>query len=388
MVKTGFDNISGSLPGKLRGKNLAVLCHAPSINSNFQHIIDFLASNKQVRISAIFGPQHGLNGETQDNMIEWEGSKHPKYNIPVYSLYGKYRKPLPEMLKNTDALIIDLQDIGARPYTYIWTMKHSMEVCSSLGIPVWILDRPNPISNLGFEGPLLKREFFTFVGEAEIPLCHNMTIGELALWINNVESLGCDLNISWMKGWKRGMAYDETGLPWVPPSPNMPGLSTAMVYPGTVLTEALNLSEARGTTSPFELFGAPLLNTSELLKNLNSRSLPGCRFRIHDYIPTFHKYREEYCKGIFIHVTDRLSYEAVYTAINIYDAIIETKPGYLSFNNPPYEYENRLMPFDILTGDSHVRKTLEKRSNIKELKEKWLEEMQSFLTDFKQISYY
>lgn len=267
-------------------------------------------------------------------------------------------------------------------------MKHCMEVCSNLGIPVWVLDRPNPVSNLGFEGPLLNREFFTFVGEAEIPMCHNMTIGEIALWINTYESSGCDLSIVWMSGWKRGMSFDQTNLAWVPPSPNMPGLSTAMVYPGTVLTEALNLSEARGTTTPFELFGAPGLNNSKILKELNSRSLPGCRFRLHDYIPTFHKYKSEYCKGIFIHVTDRNIYEPVYTAINIYDAIIETCSDYLSFNDPPYEYEESLLPFDILAGDNHIRKALENRKNIKAVREKWLEDIQSFKNKFKHISYY
>ncbi len=388
MVQTGFDIISKKLPEKLIGKSAAVLCHSPSINGKYQHIIDFLESNNQIRISAIFGPQHGLFGETQDNMIEWEGYTHPVYDIPVYSLYGKFREPLPDMLTNIEAFIIDLQDIGARPYTYIWTMKHCMEVCGKLGIPVWILDRPNPVSRLGFDGPLLKRDFFTFVGEAEIPLCHNMTIGEIALWINNFESTGCDLNIVWMTGWERGMSFEQTGLPWVPPSPNMPGVNTSVVYPGTVLTEALNLSEGRGTTTPFELFGAPELNSISLLKNLNSRSLPGCRFRPHDYIPTFHKYSQKYCKGIFIHVIDQDKYKPVYTAVNIYEAIIESTPGYLSFNDPPYEYEDSLIPFDILIGDSSIRKVLENGGSIKIEQEKWLDEIESFRAELKQISYY
>lgn len=388
MVQTGFDIISKELPEKLVGKNAAVLCHSPSINRKYQHIIDFLAANNQIRISAIFGPQHGLSGETQDNMIEWEGYTHPVYDIPVYSLYGKFREPLPEMLTNIEAFIVDLQDIGARPYTYIWTMKHCMEVCGKLGIPVWILDRPNPVSKLGCDGPLLKRDFFTFVGEAEIPLCHSMTIGEIALWINNFESTGCDLNIVWMTGWERGMSFEQTGLPWVPPSPNMPSINTSVVYPGTVLTEALNLSEGRGTTTPFELFGAPELNSLSLLKNLNSRSLPGCRFRPHDYIPTFHKYSRKYCKGIFIHVIDQEIYKPVYTAVNIYEAIKETTPAYLSFNDPPYEYENKLIPFDILIGDSSIRKVLENGGSIKTEQEKWLDEIESFRAELKQISYY
>lgn len=388
MIRTGLDIISAKIPDKLRGKKLAILCHAPSINSAFMHIIELITNHPKLEAGAIFGPQHGLFGETQDNMIEWEGYMHPKYKIPIYSLYGKHRKPAPSMLKDIDAMIIDLQDIGARPYTYIWTMKHCMEACSELDIPVWVLDRPNPVSNLNYRGPLLKRDYFTFVGGAEIPLCHNMTIGEIALWLNHYEDINCRLEIVWMENWERGMSFSDTRLPWVPPSPNMPSLNTAMVYPGTVLTEALNLSEARGTTTPFELFGAPDLSTGKILRNLEKRKIEGCVFRSHDYIPTFHKYQGDYCKGIFIHVTDSEEFDPVYTAINIYSAIIETNPGYLAFKEPPYEYEYKLMPFDILIGDNITRDILLGGSRIHTEKERWQDDIQTFLGKFSQISYY
>jgi uncharacterized protein YbbC (DUF1343 family) len=242
MVRTGLDIISTNFPEKLKGKRIGVLCHASSISRDFRHITEIIAECHDTYLSAIFGPQHGTFGQTQDNMIEWEGYIDPVFNVPVYSLYGNTRKPDRQMLKNIDVLLIDLQDVGARLYTYIWTIKLCIEACSEAGIPIWILDRPNPIGKLSFDGPVLKKEFFTFVGGASVPLCHRMTIGEMALWVKEEYYPGCELNVVWMDGWRRSSLFNETGLPWVLPSPNMPSLQTAIVYPGTVLIEALNLS--------------------------------------------------------------------------------------------------------------------------------------------------
>jgi uncharacterized protein YbbC (DUF1343 family) len=271
MVITGLEVILEHFPPSLKGKRIGILCHAPSISSNFIHITDLFYQRSDCRLSAIFGPQHGIHGQTQDNMIEWESLKHPVFNIPLFSLYGENRKPTREMLENIDVLLIDLQDVGARLYTYVWTVKLCIEACSEAGIPVWLLDRPNPIGAVGFDGPVLKEEFFTFVGGASVPLCHRMTMGELALWIKEKYYPHCNLNVVWMKNWRRNSLYSQTGLPWVLPSPNMPTEQTAIVYPGTVLIEALNLSEGRGTTIPFELFGAPFINPELLKKNLDSR---------------------------------------------------------------------------------------------------------------------
>ncbi len=199
--------------------------------------LTFFQREKIAELTAIFGPQHGIYGQTQDNMIEWEGGSHQGSGIPIFSLYGRNRKPTPEMLKEIDVLIIDLQDVGARLYTYVWTVKLCMEACMEAGIPVWILDRPNPIGKVPCDGPVLKEEYFTFVGGASIPLCHRMTMGEMALWIKEKYYGACDLNIVWMEGWRRNSLFSETGLPWVLPSPNMPTLQTAIVYPGTVLFE-------------------------------------------------------------------------------------------------------------------------------------------------------
>jgi uncharacterized protein YbbC (DUF1343 family) len=389
MIKTGLDILAKSLPGKMRGKRIGILCHAPSITCDFVHITDIFHGRNDCLLTAIFGPQHGLYGQTQDNMIEWEGVRHPRFNIPIFSLYGRNRKPSPEMLREIDVLLIDLQDIGARLYTYIWTVKLCIEACSEAGIPVWVLDRPNPVGKLPCDGPVLKKEYFTFVGGASIPLCHRMTIGEMALWIKEKYYPGCNLNIIWMEGWRRDTLFSETGLQWVLPSPNMPTLQTAIVYPGTVLIEGLNLSEGRGTTIPFELLGAPFINSQKLLKNLVAKDIKGCRFREHDFIPTFNKFKDHVCHGIQIHVTDIEEYYPVTVAMEIIDSIIETSPiGSLQFKEPPYEYEEKLMPFDILSGDSGMRTVLEKRLDLEKERERWNIEIEEFRKEFTEFSAY
>jgi uncharacterized protein YbbC (DUF1343 family) len=389
MVRTGLEILIESLPLRLKGKRIGVLCHAPSITKDYIHITEIFSERKDCRLSAIFGPQHGIYGQTQDNMIEWEGDIHPSSGVPLFSLYGRNRKPSPLMLEKIDALLIDIQDVGARLYTYIWSIKLCIEACSEAGIPVWLLDRPNPVGKLPFDGPVLKKEFFTFVGGASIPLCHRMTTGEMALWIKEKYYPSCDLNIVWMEGWKRNSLYSETGLPWVLPSPNMPTQQTALVYAGTVLTEGLNISEGRGTTIPFELIGAPYINPDKLRKNLESRKPEGCKFRKHDFIPTFNKYKDQLCRGIQIHITDPEKYYPVSVAMDIFDAIIETSPkGSFQFNEPPYEYEEKLIPFDILSGDSGMRITLLNRQDLKTEKERWRDEIEEFKKEFLQFSAY
>jgi uncharacterized protein YbbC (DUF1343 family) len=389
MVKTGLENLLEHFPVKLKGKRIGLLCHASSVTSNFTHITDIFHKHRECKLSAIFGPQHGLFGQTQDNMIEWSGEMHPSYKIPVFSLYGEQRKPTSAMLEYIDALIIDLQDVGARLYTYAWTVKLCLEACSEANIPIWVLDRPNPIAALDFDGPVLKEEFFTFVGGASIPLCHRMTIGEIALWLKEIYFPGCDLNIVWMKGWNRSMMLSDSGIQWVIPSPNMPTLNTAVVYPGTVLFEALNLSEGRGTTLPFELFGATFIKTVELKKNLDSKQIPGCIFREHNFIPTFNKFRNQLCNGFQIHVTDCSVFKPVSAVLEIINSIIETsKEGDLKFNLPPYEYEFVLMPFDILSGDSLMRKTLEERLSLESEKDRWKSEIEQFKMEFNKLAAY
>ena len=388
-VLSGLDVITLRLPEGLRGKRAGLLCHASSISSDYRHITEIFGSSKDLRLAAIFGPQHGLSGQTQDNMIEWRSTVDPVLGIPVHSLYGEHRKPTAAMLNGLDALVIDLQDVGARLYTYIWTVKLCMEACAEAGLPVYLLDRPNPIGRVPADGPVLNEDYFTFVGAACIPLCHRMTIGEMALWVKEKHIPGCELHVIRAEGWRRNSMYYETGLPWVLPSPNMPTPQTATVYPGTVLAEALNISEGRGTVIPFELTGAPWIDGRRLLDEMRSRKLPGCQFRMHDFIPTFHKYAGEYCRGIQIHVTDASVFKPVATAMHLFDAIIRTSPeGSLKFNPPPYEYEYRLMPFDILSGDSRMREVLTDGLSLKDETGRWEAQTESFLSDFRQMALY
>ena len=388
-VKTGLDTISEKMHPKLKGKKTGLLFHAPSIDSSFAHITSIFTEEHGCRQGALFGPQHGIYGQTQDNMIEWEGSVHKEFRVPVYSLYGEHRKPTPDMLNGLEAFVVDLQDVGARLYTYIWTVKLCMEACADAGIPVFVLDRPNPIGGMQADGPVLKEKYFTFVGGASIPMCHRMTIGEMAVWIRDRYIPRCDLTVIMMEGWRRKMLYRETGLPWVLPSPNMPTPETAIVYPGTVLAEALNISEGRGTVIPFELIGAPFINTDKLIADLNTRRLPGCIFRAHDYIPTFNKFRNTTCHGVQIHVTDIAVYRPVLTALHLFDSMIRTSPaGSVSFNPPPYEYEYSLMPFDILSGDSRMREVLTSGLSLQEEKERWDEEIREFTREFGEIALY
>jgi len=389
MVKTGLQVFLESFPSEFSGLRAGILCHAPSVTPDFRHIIDIFSGEDLCSIGAVFGPQHGLYGQTQDNMIEWEGTPHPVYGFPVYSLYGKNRIPTPGMLAGIDFLVADLQDVGARLYTYVWTLKNCMEACAQQGIPLVVLDRPNPIAPLPCDGPVLDEKFFTFVGGASVPLCHRMTIAEIALWIYMNHIPSCDLRIFRMEGWKRSMFYSDTGLPWILPSPNMPSLNTAIVYPGMVLFEAMNISEGRGTTIPFELFGAPFIDPYKLLKHLNDKNIPGCAFRIHNFIPTFNKYSGLYCHGLQIHVTDRSSFRPVGTALEVIDSLFRTSgPEMVKFIDPPYEYEERLIPFDILSGDQGMREALLRGTPPGEEKERWKSGITQFEKEFRKIALY
>ncbi len=388
MTRFGLDIFLEKPPASLRGKRIGVLCHAASITSAYTHILDALMAHPAFHVSAVFGPQHGLFGQTQDNMIEWEGYKHPLYDIPVFSLYGDHRKPTDSMLEHIDALVIDLQDVGARPYTYIWTLKLCMEACAEKSIPVWVLDRPNPIGAIDFDGPLLEESLFSFVGGAQIPLCHRMTFGEIAQLLKQAYFPSLRLNVVWMRLWWRDSLWHETGLPWVLPSPNMPTEQTAIVYPGMVLLEATNVSEGRGTTRPFELFGAPYIRMDEFIRILYEQELGGYIFRKHDFIPTFQKWQGQYCHGGQIHVTDARSYLPVTTTITILWAVAQSSDGKFSFTQPPYEYDHVHMPIDILYGNESFRKCIEMGGELSDLIEKQKQDIAAFSEMFDSVTYY
>jgi uncharacterized protein YbbC (DUF1343 family) len=388
MTKSGLDRLRGDFPPALKGKKIGVVCHAASVTSSYEYIFEALTRQSLCRVAAIFGPQHGLYGQTQDNMVEWEGAGASGRGPAVFSLYGNTRKPTPAMLSGLDALIFDLQDVGARPYTYLWTLKFCMEACAQQGLSLWVLDRPNPIAAIGFDGPMIDPAFFSFVGNAEIPLCYRLTIGEVAVFLQKTYVPSCDLRILWMDGWWRDSFFSETGLPWVLPSPNMPTLDTAIVYPGMVLLEATNLSEGRGTTRPFELFGAPYMDVKDVTQRLEACKLPGCLFRIHDFQPTFQKWSGTYCRGMQLHVTDPRVFRPVETATAILLAVAATSKGDFAFRTDAYEYEREKLAIDILTGSERFRKMVLDGAKLDDFRDQWQRERRSFEGIFGAITHY
>ncbi len=379
-VSTGLDVIQQTGFAGLKGARVGLLCHQASIDSRFQHLIDvFLKAQEQgiLSVTAVFGPQHGLWGHTQDNMIEWQSFTDPRTGLPVYSLYGETRKPLPEMLRDIDVMIIDMQDVGARYYTFIWTMALTMEACKEQGIKVWVLDRPNPIGRV-VEGPLPDENYLSFVGLKPIVPRHGMTIGEIASWLQTSYYPELELQVVRMQHWTPEMYFDETGLPWALPSPNMPTLETAVVYPGMCLLEGTNLSEGRGTTRPFEIFGAPWMDGWHIAEMLNSYGLPGVYFRPIEFQPTFQKYGGEVCQGCFIHVTDRKAFKPFLTGVAVIREAIQCYPDKFRWKEPPYEYEYHKLPIDILLGSKTLRQRIEQLQSLGDLEAGWKPDEEKF----------
>ena len=325
-------------------KKICLLSHYASVNSGFVSTLETLCEKGVLH--SVMGPQHGYWGETQDNMIEWEGYIHPRYNVPVFSLYGKTRQPSENMLKGSDCVLIDLCDVGSRYYTYVYTMALTMRKCAELGIPVVVVNRPNPIGNTRVEGPILDTEFSSFVGMYPIPVRHGLSLGELAVFFADQDGIT-----------KPVLMEFEEDPKWVMPSPNMPTRETALVYPGMCLLEATNISEGRGTTRPFELFGTPWTDPWELCGELNgSVFMKGAVLRPHFFIPTFNKHQGKKCGGAQIHVSDEESFRPFLASLGILEYMFRSAET--RWNQPPYEYEYHKMPIDILAGGTHVREAV------------------------------
>ncbi len=377
-VNTGLDRLAAGAFTRLKGRRVGLLVHPASVDQRMRPAVELIRESGAVDLKTLFGPQHGILGQTQDNMIEWEGFTDGSTGLPVHSLYGQHRKPTGAMLDDLDVLVIDLQDVGARYYTFIWTMLLCMEACAENEVQVMVLDRPNPIGGKLTEGTVLDPEFCSFVGLAPIPMRHGMTAGELARFFVRWLELDLDLEVVWMEGWKRDMDFAATGLPWVLPSPNMPTLDTALVYPGGCLLEGTTLSEGRGTTRPFEIFGAPYVDPETLAGVLTDWSLPGCRFRPLHFEPTFHKYVGEVCGGVQVHVTDSKTFEAVTTYTAAIAAIRNQWPDGFAWKQPPYEYETEKLPIDILAGGEGWRTGVESGLSPWRMKSDWMEQLKAF----------
>ncbi len=370
-MQTGLDIFEKNWPKKLKGARVGLLVHPASVNRKLEHASDCLLKSGKLELKALFGPQHGIRGETQDNMIEWEGFRDKKTGLPVYSLYGQTRKPEPLMLRDIDVMVVDMQDVGSRYYTFIWTMELCMQACHETKKSVIILDRPNPLGGVHTEGPVLDMNYSSFVGQRPMPVRHGMTIGEIGSFLKNEFYPSLDFHIVPMKGWERKMWFDQTGLSWVMPSPNMPTLETAVVYPGMCLLEATNLSEGRGTTRPFEIFGAPFIDPEILVTRLETFKLTGVVFRPMYFQPTFQKHAGKLCGGAQIHVTNREQFRPFKTGVAIIKAVHDLYPEHYEWKQPPYEYVTDKLPIDILAGTDRLRNDIERGKSLNEMEDWW-----------------
>lgn len=362
MISTGLDVWAREGFAALAGKRVAAIVNPTSVDSQFRHLADLLHRSSKAKLTALFGPEHGIRGEAQYMVAVGEVARDRHTQVPVYSLYGstfESLSPRPEQLANLDALVFDIQDVGSRYYTYVYTMALAMKAAAKAKLPFYVLDRPNPIGGLQLEGNVVGKGFESFVGLFPIPNRHGMTAGELAQLFNAEEKIGCDLTVVPCEGWKRSMYFRDTGLPFISPSPNMPTQDTALVYPGMCQGEGTNVSEGRGTCRPFEQFGAPWLDGSAVAAQLEALKLPGVRFRPVAFTPTFDKFTGQSCEGAFIHVTDRLAFRPLLTGFAVWQTARALSHGKFAWRADAYEFVDRVPAFDLLCGTAQVREGIE-----------------------------
>jgi uncharacterized protein YbbC (DUF1343 family) len=372
-VRSGLDRILNERHDLLEGRRVGLVTHAGAMTCDVTPAVDAL---RQVyTLAALFGPEHGITGHMA-NGARISSETDARTGLPVYSLYGETRKPTAEMLKGVDVLVVDMQDVGVRFYTYTWTMSYVLEAAAEHGVPVVVLDRPNPIGGHLCEGPMIEPGYESFVGRYLVPLRHGLTVGELALLFNRERGLNVDLTVVEMEGWARSMWFDETGLPWVAPSPAMPKLDTAIVYPGTCLMEGTNVSEGRGTATPFECIGAPWVDGYRLASVLNDLSLPGVRFRAVFFTPWSSKHAGETCQGVFVHVVDRQVLRPLRMGLHVLSALRSLWPD--AFRWRGSSWEGRPAHFDLLVGNSWVREQIDAGRAVGEIVVHWQEALIQF----------
>jgi uncharacterized protein YbbC (DUF1343 family) len=362
----------------LRGARVGLVCNQASVDHSLRHAADLLRSADGINLKALFGPQHGIRGDVQDNMVETPHTRDAETGLPVYSLYSETREPSEEMLSDVDVLVVDLQDVGCRIYTFVYTLANCMRAAKKFGKKVIVCDRPNPLGGVEISGTVLEPAFASFVGQFPLPTRHGMTIGELAGMFRDVWGVECDLEVVPLEGWSRELWFDETDVPWVLPSPNMPTLESATVFPGTVHLEGTQMSEGRGTTRPFELIGAPYVDAAEYTRTLESIGLPGVKFRASNFLPTFQKHAGETCGGVQIHVTDRESFEPFITGVATVKACFEMYGEHFRWKNPPYEYVFDKNPFDVIAGTDRLRESIERGDSLETIQGSWAGELEEF----------
>lgn len=377
-IKLGLEKLLEENLGLLRGVRVGLICNQASVDHKLRHAADILHEHPGVQLKALFGPQHGIRGDVQDNMIETEHAVDRETGLPIHSLYSETREPTEAMLKDLDILIFDMQDVGCRIYTFAYTMANCMKAARQFGKKVIVCDRPNPINGREVAGNVLQTEQASFVGQFPIPTRHGMTLGELARMFNDHFHLNCDLEVISMDGWERDCWLDQTDAPWVMPSPNIPTLDSATVFPGIVHFEGTQLSEGRGTTKPFELVGAPYIGPDEYARQLNDLKLPGVFFRSCIFRPTFQKHGGKSCGGVQIHVIDRDTFEPVIIGIAMVKLAHDMYRTEFLWKEPPYEYVYDRNPFDVIAGTSSIREGIEQGSSLDAIHERWKPELEVF----------
>lgn len=377
-VKLGIERLLDDPELLTSGGQIGLICNQASVDSRFRHVADLIYRSEAFELTALFGPQHGIRGDVQDNMVETGHATDASTGLPVFSLYSETREPTEEMLRNVDTLVFDLQDVGCRVYTFIYTMANAMRACSKFGKRFVVCDRPNPVGGVAVEGNLLEEGHESFVGQFAIPMRHGLTVGELAALFNERFGIGCDLEVIKMEGWDRDMDYESTGCSWVLPSPNMPTIDTSFVFPGTVFFEGTQLSEGRGTTRPFEQVGAPYINSEDLAKEMNGLRLEGVYFRPVVFMPTFQKHMGKPCGGVFLHVTDRRSFRPVLAGAALVGKILDLYPDGFLWKEPPYEYEFDRNPFDVIAGTLDLRRLLEEGAGPEDIADSWKSQEDEF----------
>lgn len=358
-MKLGIEVFLERHVASFKGKRIGLVTNMTGVNQKLVPTIDLFYEHPDIRLTALYGPEHGIRGDAKEGETVLSGID-PYTGLPVYSLYGETRKPTGDMLSDVDVIVIDLQDIGARYYTFIYTVANVMEVCKEYGKQVVILDRPNPINGHSREGNLVKEGFRSFVGNYSLPNRHGLTIGEIALLYKHEFGIDCELVVIPMEGWRRDMFFSDTGLIWVQPSPNSTGEIMSLLYPGTCLLEGTNISCGRGTTRPFEVAGAPFMDGYRLAKRFNKKGLPGVIARPTSYVPFYQKYKDELCHGVQIHITDKTQLHSLKTGLYLLETIAELYPDQFSFRDA----EDVRCHFNLLAGtDELMNRILEQRSD-------------------------
>jgi uncharacterized protein YbbC (DUF1343 family) len=377
-VKLGLEKALEESEKNFKDQRVGLICNQASVDHNFDHAADLFFENNNIDLTTLFGPQHGIRGDVQDNMIETSHTLDKKTGLPIYSLYSETREPTERMLEDLDTLVFDLQDVGCRVYTFIYTMANAMKACAKYGKRMVVCDRPNPINGIDIEGNFLENGYESFVGQYPIPMRHGLTVGELAQFFNKEFGIDCDLTIIAMDTWSREDFFDETDVPWAMPSPNMPTAETAVIFPATVYFEGTQISEGRGTTRPFEIIGAPFIDPDELAEALAGLRLPGVKFSATNFIPTFQKHANNSCGGVFIHVTDRATYQPVLTGIALVKTIYDLYKNDFKWKEPPYEYVYDRNPFDVISGTDKVRNFIEAGAELDSIKLYLEKDVESF----------